>query len=393
MTMEELTNISILNKCTLLCTKQSRWKETTQRYIANMTVNNMELRHELLTNSYNIRKTINFIINERGKTRFIEVPSIRDRVIQKAVTQYILIPSLKPYVIYDNYASIKGRGTSFARKRFEILLRKYISKHGKDGYIMLIDIKKYFDNIDHSILKDIVGERIKNEPDNIKELVNKIIDFGSSTNKGLNIGSEAPQILAVYYLNIVDTFVKIVKHVKYYGRYMDDMFVISDNKNELKSLLDGIRSQLSKLKLEINEKKTHIIKLKHGFTFLQIKYNITDTGKIIKRMSHKKVIRERRRLNAFKKRNNIGQMKRYDINNCYKSWRGCVIKDHNKCYNTLRSIDNLYRKLFGQIEVNTVKRSRKDIVNKAFKEIDFTSVSYNSHLKSRYSLHSSPAID
>jgi len=56
-------------------------------------------------------------------------------------------------VIYDNYASLKNRGTSFARRRFEIMLRKFIRKNGTDGYVLLIDIKKYFESIDHDILK------------------------------------------------------------------------------------------------------------------------------------------------------------------------------------------------------------------------------------------------
>ena len=368
MTLNELTNLQLLNECTIKCTKQSKWKESTQRYIANMMENNFKLRNEVLSHTYRIRPTTNFVINERGKTRYIEAPQIRDRVIQKTVTENLLIPLLRPYMIYDNYASLKGRGTSFARKRFEAMLRKFINKHGRNGYIMLIDIKKYFDNIDHNMLKIIIKEKLKNEPDDIKDLVDMIIDFGSSTNKGLNIGSEAPQILAVYYLNTIDTFIKIVKHIKYYGRYMDDMFIISENKNELHGLLEDIKMQISNLNLQINERKTTIIKLTHGFTYLQIKYNITNTGNIIKRMSHKKVVRERRRLKKYSKRYNEGRMSYKDIEDCYKSWRGCIIKDHTQYRNSLKNLDELYLSLFGKKFNDTVKtkRSRRHMIDESF---------------------------
>lgn len=107
MTLHELMNLQLLNECTIKCTKQSKWKESTQRYIANMMENNFKLRNEVLSHAYRIRPTTNFVINERGKTRYIEAPQIRDRVIQKTITENLLIPLLRPYMIYDNYASLK----------------------------------------------------------------------------------------------------------------------------------------------------------------------------------------------------------------------------------------------------------------------------------------------
>ena len=139
---------------------------------------------------------------------------------------------------------------------------------------------------------------------------------------------------------------KVVKSVKYYGRYMDDIFVISKSKAELNSLLKEIEQVINSLRLEINKKKTHIVKLTHGFTFLQIKYNILPTGKILKRVSHSKIVRERRRLKAFRRMLDCGKMTELEIQNCYKSWRGSVLVDHNACYKTIQSMDRLYNSLF-----------------------------------------------
>ena len=132
-----------LNECAWECTKQSRWKETTQRYLANMLQKNLELREEVLSGSYAVKPTVDFILNERGHIRQIEAPVVRDRIVQKSLMKHVLTPSLTPYLIYDNYASLKDRGTAFARKRFEIMLRRYVAKNGIDGYILLIDILFY----------------------------------------------------------------------------------------------------------------------------------------------------------------------------------------------------------------------------------------------------------
>lgn len=165
--------------------------------------------------------------------------------------------------------------------------------------ILFIDIKKYFQNIDHEILKKLITPFLLNYDKDIIDLIYYIIDNSSNNTKGLNLGSEAPQILALYYLTPVDTFVKIVKSIKYYGRYMDDIFIISDSKEELTNILSDIEEILLNLKLEINKKKTYITKIKHEFTFLQIKYNVLQSGKILKRVSHNKIVRERRRLKAL----------------------------------------------------------------------------------------------
>lgn len=369
MTLYDLMDLNMLNSCAVECTKQSRWKETTQRYLSNMVANNIDLKDDVLENSYQVRPTIDFVINERGHIRQIESPVVRDRIIQKALTKYILTPILRPCLIYDNYASLKLRGTAFARKRFEIMLRKFYAKHGTNGYLLLIDIKKYFDSVDHDVVKKLLTPKLVNVPQNIIDLINYTIDTSSKTNKGLNLGSEVPQILAVYYLNHIDTFVKIVKKVKYYGRYMDDIFVICETKEEAKALLAEIEIKLQDLKLELNQKKTQIVKISHGFTYLQVKYKMLESGKIIKSISHNKIVREKRRLRAFKRMYDKGNMSEDEIWNCYQSWRGTIVKDHNACYRTLHEIDKLYSSLFPE-HTETPKHTRQDIIKEINRQAD-----------------------
>ena len=360
-TLEQLTELQNLNECAWECTRQSRWKESTQRYLSDMLQKNLELREEMLSGQYRVKPTIDFTLNERGHIRQIEAPVVRDRIVQKSLMKHVLTPSLTPYLIYDNYASMKHRGTSFARKRFEVMLHRYIRKYGTDGYILLIDVKKYFNNIDHDVLKRLIAPRLKDQPEDVMQLIHYIIDTSSKTDKGLNLGSECPQIFAIYYLNPVDQFVKVVKGVKYYGRYMDDIFVIGRSKAELRTLLTEIETKLAELLLEVNHKKTHIVKLHHGFTWLQIKYTVEPTGHITKAMSHNKIVRERRRLKAFRRQLDLGIMTDPQIWEAYQSWRGSVVRDHNACEHSLRAMDALYASLFPPHQEQP-KRSRRALI-------------------------------
>ena len=99
---------------------------------------------------------------------------------------------------------------------------------------------------------------------------------------------------------------------------------------------------------------------------MQIKYNIVD-GKILKRPTRAKIVRERRRLKRYKKKYDNGEMTEYDIHNCYKSWRNSVIKDCNACNRTIREMDRLYKNLFPNSEVYH-KQTREELIREAFKD-------------------------
>ena len=365
MTIDYLFTLENLNNVFHECSQIAHWKESSQRYRSNLLMNNIKLQDDLKSGEYKLSPTTSFDLVERGKRRHIEAPAIRDRIVQKILCQKILVPKLTKPLIYDNYASLKDRGTSFARKRIEILLKRFVRKHGSDGYILQVDVRRYFDSIDHRVLKELVHKKIHERPE-IMELIDYLIDASSDTDKGLNLGSEAPQIFAIYYLSPLDTYVKTVCGMKYYGRYMDDIFVISDSKEELKILLEGIRKQLSRLKLELNERKTHITKLSHGFTFMQIKYSI-DGQRVIKRPSHSKVVRERRRLKKYKLLFDKGVISEFDIHNAYKSWRNGVIKDCNACKRTIQNMDRLYDDLFPEQDAYC-NHGREQIIHNTFRK-------------------------
>lgn len=339
----EITTLDKLNEAYQEVAKTSRWKKSTQQYEMDLLVNSCLLQDDLRNGTYKELPQHHFTLNERGKIRNIRSPQIRDRVVQKILNKYVLVPELKKYLIYDNYASLKGRGTTFARRRHCIYFRKFINKYGRNGYVLQIDIRKYFDNISHQKLIKMVEEKIPHKE--LYPLLEYIINNSSDTDVGLNLGSETPQICAVLYLGYIDNFCKIVKGIKYYGRYMDDIYIFHEDKEYLKQLLTEIEDKLKDIGLELNHKKTHIIKLTHQYTFLQTDYYVTEDLKIIKRLTRQKVVRERRKLRKYKNKLEDGTMSMLDIYNSYKSWREAVIKEYN-CYKTILSTDRLFKKLF-----------------------------------------------
>lgn len=77
-----------------------------------------------------------------------------------------------------------------------------------------------------------------------------------------------------------NNYIKDEKRMKYYGRYMDDAYIICESKQQLEHLLKGIEKVLETLKLKLSPNKTHIIKLTHRFTFLKRRFKLYPNGKL-----------------------------------------------------------------------------------------------------------------
>ena len=133
------------------------WKEPVQRYEANLLLNTYHLQQDIKALNCKQGPTNEFDRHERGKIRHIKAIGVADRVVQRSVCDNLLLPALRPLLIYDNSSSLKGRGVDFARRRIVAHLEKYYRKYGtNEGYILLIDYSKYFDNIRHDVfLEDI----------------------------------------------------------------------------------------------------------------------------------------------------------------------------------------------------------------------------------------------
>lgn len=368
MKLEELFSLKNLNWAFYECTKQSRWKESTQRYEMNMLSNNIQLQQNILGGTYRASPTIDFQIHERGKIRNIEAPAVRDRIFQKVLSKKLLVPAIRPYLIYDNYASLEKRGTTFARKRFEIMLHEFYERYGGKGFVVLTDVHDYFGSVDHETLKEDLRKPVR-EPPCIMFYVDYSIDVAGKNGKGLNLGGECPQIYAVYYLHDYDNYFKIVRHEPYYGRYMDDSACLVPTISEARSIVEDATEQLERKKLVVNEKKTQIVSISHGFTYLQTKYSFND-GKLVTRPTRPKIVRERRRLKKYVRLREQGIITDIEVFNWYKGWRQELLSSYNSCFHTIQRMDALFYELFPDIK-KPHKITRSQLTSQIFKEADY----------------------
>ena len=155
--------------------KGTAWKESVQRYEMNLLRNINHTQKELANGTYEQKDFYEFSLSERGKTRHIKSMHISDRVVQSSVCDNVLIPELQRYLIYDNGASMEGKGIHFARKRLSTHLHRYYRKHkSNEGYILLIDFSKFFDNINHEPLIEAMRNKIGDTE--TMSFVEKLID-------------------------------------------------------------------------------------------------------------------------------------------------------------------------------------------------------------------------
>lgn len=181
--------------------------------------------------------------------------------------------------------------------------------------------------------------------DNRKLHLIATFDTADNAGRSVGIGSQISQVAGIFYPTRIDNYCKIVRSVKYYGRYMDDTYIIHNDKQYLRELLHDIQLICDDLGIIINKKKTQIIKLSNGFTFLKMRYLITDTGKIIVIPCKASITRERRKLRKLKGKLDAGKIAYSDIAGQYKSWRGNLTKYN--AYKSVRHTDALYKSLFG----------------------------------------------
>lgn len=154
MTYEEiLSDANNLYKAYKASVKGSKWKETTQRFMMNFLRYIFSIQDDLLNRTLQNGPTEEFSLSERGRVRPITSIRIRDRIVRHVLCDEILLPEVKKHIIYDNGASIKGRGISHQRERFEVHLRKYYKENGNEGWILFGDFSKFYDNIIHEIAK------------------------------------------------------------------------------------------------------------------------------------------------------------------------------------------------------------------------------------------------
>lgn len=222
----------------------------------------LKLHQDLNKGTYKHGQYRHFIVCD-NKRREISVSSIRDRVVHRLLYDY-LVPIWDKTFVYDAWSCRKGKGLLGAIERTQQFLKSY-----PHSYIWRSDVQKFFDNVDHGVLFELLKRRVKDRRALL--LIREVLKSYSTHTEGVGIpiGNLTSQVFSNIYLNELDRFVKHVLHPQAYLRYGDDFVLFEADEKKLKNMKAVITEFLSdKLKLTMHSKNNLIIKARHGLKFL-----------------------------------------------------------------------------------------------------------------------------
>lgn len=228
---------------------------------------NLFLLHELLVSKRYTPGPYGAFLVRDPKLRHIHKASVHDRVVHQALFR-IINPIFDKYFIFDSFSSRLGKGTHKGIERLNNGARKITGNWKKSAYYLKSDIRKYFDSIDHGILKSLIQKRI--HCSDTMWLVEKIIDSYKKEEKcGIPLGNVTSQLFGNVYLNELDQFVKNKLKIKHYFRYCDDIIILCDSKEVCFSIKEKIENFLcEELRLDFHPRKIIVKKIRQGIDFL-----------------------------------------------------------------------------------------------------------------------------
>jgi len=259
-----------------------RNKKDVQEFQLHFMDNVLSLHQDLKNKTYTHGGYYAFKISD-PKPRDIHKATVRDRLLHHAIYR-ILYPHFDSKFIHDSYSCRLEKGTHRAINRFRDFYRKVSKNNTKTCFVLKCDIRKFFANINHQILKGILSKGIFDK--DVLWLLSRVIDSFSSnplgktsvvnpvstmveTSKGLPLGNLTSQLLVNIYMNEFDQFMKRELKVKYYIRYADDFVILQNDKIELEKLLEKMKEFLeNKLKLNMHPDKVYIKTIASGVDFL-----------------------------------------------------------------------------------------------------------------------------
>lgn len=292
--------------------KQARRNKTFYNEVKMVDMNTehylSKIQQDLIDKTYKTSEYNIFTKIDKGKERTIyKLPYYPDRIVHWAVMlqiEEILIKTMPTFTC----ASIKNRGIHYASN----LLKKYLKDETNTKYCYKMDIKKYFENIDHNILKKMLRKKFKDS--DLLWLLDEIIDSIPSE-KGIPIGNYLSQYFANFYLSYFGHWLKEVKKVKYCIVYMDDIVILGESKEYLHKLRKDIEEYLSvNLKLKIKENWQVFPVDVRGVDFVGYRHFRKYT--LLRKSTYKKM---KHKMTMIKRKNNISYSEWCSINS-YKGW-------------------------------------------------------------------------
>ncbi|MDP3640321.1 MAG: reverse transcriptase/maturase family protein [Nanoarchaeota archaeon] len=315
--------------------------------------NLLQLRSELLLHAYRPQPLQTFIIRD-PKTRKISKSAFRDRIVHHALCN-LIAPLFEKDFIYDSFANRKGKGTLKAIERFESFRRRASKNNTRRVFVLKADIKKYFENVHHSLLLEVVKRKVSDKK--VLWLIKAILANHKTDEqgKGMPLGNLTSQFFANVYLNELDHYAKHRLPAKYYLRYVDDFVILHESPSVLQKCLKEISLFLCKsLALELHPQKSKIIPLSRGVDFLGMR--IFPHHKLLKSKNLRKFRKKLTFLNEEFEKGFTGYDNIYDF---LEGWIACAKKadTHHLRKNFLLRFNERFA---GEVSTKEFYRLRKE---------------------------------
>jgi hypothetical protein len=329
----------------------------------------IELADKLDNRTYKIGNYYSFRVYE-PKEREVMAIDFEGKVMQHSLCDNFLYDCFARSFIMDNYASQKGKGTHYGLDRLAKNLRHYYfsrkaraEKERKetgqsagensryaDGWVLKGDIRRFFYSLDHKIILEKSMKRIKsyiNDPeleDFLKWLLWEILE--STPGIGIPIGNQTSQLFALLFLDDMDHIIKDDWGVKIYGRYMDDFYIVEENKQRINEYLKIIEEHTMELGIELNS-KTQVFPLRHGIDFLGFRTYLTDTGKVVRKPRKKSKTNMKRKIRMYRKMVDGKRLHIMKAMESYRSWQSHI--SHGNTYLMRQNMDEYFYSVFPEI--------------------------------------------
>lgn len=227
-------------------------------------------------------------ITDRGKKRHIQTPHLEERLVQKTINDYYLSGAVLGSIVDGNVGNVKNKGMVQAYINIKEDLVKAFNKWGTSCCIAVIDYSSYFNSIIPDKALNVVSKNTKNNL--IKKQLAEFCQY-----EQMPFGAPFSQLVGVVYPNVIDHFIKEKCHVKFFGRYVDDAYLIMRTREELMKVLDGVSELGAELGLTLNENKVKISTIEE-FKYLKIEFRVKKSGKIISSIPKKKMQSNKKKL-------------------------------------------------------------------------------------------------
>lgn len=275
-TFHDLTTLDNLFACWMHARSNKGNRLRIQRFAEDPLRYLITIQKQLRERRYTFGPYKTFTVREKKFRDVVDAP-MKDRIVHWMLYQYLL-PIWQPRFIHDTYGNLPGRGTHAA-----VLRLAQFARSENATWVLQLDISKYFYSVNHALLKERALRYIGDHElrvlltnlidsfqtgDNYDHLFDEATLYRQTQAKGMPIGNLTSQLFANIFLSDFDHWIKETLRVKRYVRYVDDMVILGESRQELQTLCEQITARLASKGLTIHPHKIRLAPARAGVPFL-----------------------------------------------------------------------------------------------------------------------------